>query len=70
MNRALGFSLGIIVGVVAGFGIGILFVPTSGAEMQAQFRTRIEEVRRAGEEAAQARRIELQQQLDELTKPA
>ncbi len=70
MDRAFRISLGIVVGLIAGFGIGILFVPSSGQETQDQIRTRIAEIRRAGQEAAQARRIELQQRYDELTRPA
>jgi gas vesicle protein len=69
VNRAFRVSLGLVIGMVAGFGIGLLFVPRSGRDTQAEIQARIAEIRRAGQEAAQARRIELQQQFDEMTQP-
>lgn len=69
MNRAFRVSLGLVIGMVAGFGIGLLFVPKSGRDTQEKIQARIAEIRRAGQEAAQARRIELQQRFDEMTQP-
>jgi gas vesicle protein len=69
VNRAFRVSLGLVIGMVAGFGIGLLFVPKSGRDTQEKIQARIAEIRRAGQEAAQARRIELQQRFDEMTQP-
>lgn len=69
MDKLFRFGLGFAIGAAAGFGIGLLLVPKSGADTQAAIRGRLAEVRSAGQQAAEARRIELQERFEALTRP-
>jgi len=64
-----GFLIGIVVGGLVGSTIALLLAPEAGEELRAQLRSRGEgffsEVRHAADE----RKIELRQKLDELRAP-
>jgi gas vesicle protein len=69
VNKAFRMAAGLATGMLIGYGIGLFFAPASGEGTRSELQARIEEIRRAGQQAAQTRRIELQQQLDQLTQP-
>jgi len=69
MRKMFGFLIGIVVGGLVGSTIALLLAPEAGEELRAQLRSRGEgffsEVRHAADE----RKIELRQKLDELRAP-
>ncbi len=69
MRRMFGFLIGVMVGGLVGSTIALLMAPESGEVLRAQLRERgqnfFDEVRHAADE----RRIELRQKLDELRAP-
>lgn len=60
------FLAGVVYGALVGAGLALLFAPESGAEIQGRIREWVQEIRTAGEEAAEQRRLELTAQLEEL----
>lgn len=69
MRRTFGFLIGILVGGLVGAVIALLLTPEPGEELRTQLRERgqkfIEEIRHAADE----RKIELRQRLDEMRAP-
>ncbi|NJC97756.1 MAG: hypothetical protein C3F07_07555 [Anaerolineales bacterium] len=69
MRRMFGFLIGVVVGGLVGSTIALLLAPESGEELRSQLRDRgqgfFNEVRHAADE----RKIELRQKLDELRAP-
>jgi gas vesicle protein len=69
MRRIFGFLIGILVGGLVGAVIALLLAPESGEELRSQLRQRgqtfFEEIRHAADE----RKIELRQRLDEMRAP-
>lgn len=69
MRRMFGFLIGIVVGGLVGATIALLLTPEPGEELRAQIRERgqsfFDEVRHAADE----RKIELRQRLDEMRAP-
>lgn len=66
MNRSLSIVLGLMLGAAVGVGLGILFAPQSGAEMQQRIRERVDGVLAEGRQAAETRRLELTEQFEAL----
>ena len=66
MRRMFGFLIGITVGSLVGSTIALLMAPESGDDLRSQLRDRgqnfFEDVRHAADE----RKIELRQQLEEM----
>jgi gas vesicle protein len=69
MRRLLLFLGGILSGGAFGTALALLFTPNSGASMRGDLRTRYENALKAGEAAAQLKRVELEQQLAVMTSP-
>ena len=69
MNRCFRVATGALVGAAVGAGLVILLTPLTGAELRQAIRDRLEEVRAAGQEAAETRRLELTAQLEALKQP-
>jgi len=69
MRRALSFFIGVTVGGLVGATLAMLFAPTSGRELQAQIRDRAENLAADVRQAANTRRIELQERLEDLRAP-
>lgn len=69
MRRMFGFLIGVVVGGLVGSTIVLLLAPEPGEELRAQIRERgqsfFDEVRHAADE----RKIELRQRLDEMRAP-
>ena len=69
MRRMFGFLIGVLVGGLVGSTIALLLAPESGEELRSELRARgdtfFNEVRHAADE----RKIELRQKLDELRAP-
>ena len=69
MRRMFGFLIGIVVGGMVGSTIALLLAPESGEVLRSELRSRgdtfFNEVRHAADE----RKIELRQKLDEMRAP-
>jgi gas vesicle protein len=69
MRRMFGFLIGVTVGGLVGSTIALLMAPESGEQLRAELRSRgvsfFDEVRHAADE----RRIELRQRLEEMREP-
>jgi len=64
-----GFLIGIVVGGLVGSTIALLLAPESGEELRAELRARGEGFFNEVRHAADERKIELRQKLDELRAP-
>jgi gas vesicle protein len=69
MNRIFGFLIGVFAGAMVGSTIALLLAPESGEELRAQIRLRGQNFSNDIRQAADERRIELRQKLDELRAP-
>jgi len=70
MNRVLSISAGLVVGGLCGLGLALLFTPWSGEELRRTIQDNIDTILEEGRAAAEARRRELQRQLEALKEPA
>jgi gas vesicle protein len=70
MRRVMFFVIGILSGVTVGAAAALLFSPASGDSMRRDARRRFDELLRDAQQAAEARRIELETELADLTRPA
>jgi gas vesicle protein len=69
MRKMFGFLIGIVVGSLVGSTIALLLAPESGEELRAQLRSRGDSFFNEVRHAADERKIELRQKLDELRAP-
>jgi hypothetical protein len=69
MNRVINITAGLVLGAVLGAGIVLLFAPQSGAETQQMIRDRIDTIVAEGQDAAEARRLELTERFVALKQP-
>jgi gas vesicle protein len=69
MKRMFGFLIGILVGSLVGSTIALLLAPDSGEKLRSQLRDRGQNFFSDVQHAADERRIELRQKLDELRAP-
>ena len=69
MKRMFGFLIGVVVGGLVGSMIALLLAPGTGEELRAQIRSRGEGFFNEVRHAADERKIELRQKLDELRAP-
>ena len=69
MRKAMAFTFGAIMGGVIGALVALLMAPSSGEELQASIKKQVEDIQSEIKEAAQKKREELEQQLDELIHP-
>jgi gas vesicle protein len=60
------FMTGFILGGILGAAVAILYTPSSGRSLRTQARDYVENVRREMQQANVNRRIELEQELEEL----
>jgi gas vesicle protein len=64
-----GFLIGAALGGLVGAALALLFAPGSGEDMRLEFQNRTEHIQSQVQEAARARRAELEQQLAALRSP-
>ena len=69
MRRMFGFMIGIAVGSLVGSTIALLMAPESGDHLRSQIRERGQNFFNDVRSAADERRIELRQRLDEMRAP-
>ena len=69
MRRMFGFMIGIAVGSLVGSTIALLMAPESGDHLRSQLRERGQNFFSDVRHAADERRIELRQRLDEMRAP-
>jgi len=69
MRRMFGFMIGIAVGSLVGSTIALLMAPESGDHLRSQIRERGQNFFSDVRHAADERRIELRQRLDEMRSP-
>lgn len=64
MRKLLNFLLGMIFGAVVGGVVGLLLAPYSGNELQNRIREETQTLIQKGQEAATAKRVEMEAQLE------
>ncbi|MFT3892911.1 MAG: YtxH domain-containing protein [Anaerolineales bacterium] len=69
MRRMFGFLIGIAVGGLVGSTIALLLAPESGDQLRSEIRVRGENFFSDVRQAADERKIELRQRLDEMRAP-
>ena len=69
MRRMFGFLIGVVVGGLVGSTIALLLAPESGEELRAELRARGDNFFNDVRHAADERKIELRQKLDEMRAP-
>ena len=69
MNRTVTVAGGLLFGAMLAGGLVLLLAPRSGAETQQVIRDRVQSVVSAGQEAAEARRLELTERFEALKEP-
>jgi hypothetical protein len=69
MRRMFGFMMGIVVGALIGSAVALLLAPETGDKFRSEIRARGEVLVNDVRHAAQARRIELTEQLESMRAP-
>ena len=69
MRRMFGFMMGIVAGALIGSTIALLLTPETGEKLRKEIRARGEVLVNDVRNAAQARRIELTEQLESMRAP-
>lgn len=70
MKKFFSFLAGLLTGSIVGASIALLITPYSGQALRSNIQTRYIEIRDEIQSAAEARRLELEKQLETLRKPA
>jgi hypothetical protein len=69
MRRVFGFFIGATIGGLVGATVALLFAPASGKEIRAQITDRAQDFANEIRQAANSKRIELQERLEILRAP-
>lgn len=69
MRKMFGFLIGIVVGALVGSTVALLLAPEAGEELRGQLRDRGAAFQSEIRNAANTRRIELRDRLEELRTP-
>lgn len=64
MRRVIAFLAGVICGALVGGVVGLLLAPYAGPELQKRIQDRVQELIEKGQQAAAAKRVELEAQLE------
>lgn len=70
MRRLFTFLSGVVFGGLVGAALALLLTPDSGEHLRGNIQSRYIELRDEVQHAAESRRLELEEQLRELRKPA
>ena len=68
MRKAMAFTFGAVLGGIIGGLTALLLAPFSGEELRSSIQKQVDQIQIEIKEAAQNKREELEQQLDELIK--
>lgn len=68
MKKALNFIFGAILGGIIGAAAALLFAPFSGEELRSELERKAQNIQIEFKEAASKKRVELEQQLEEMKK--
>jgi gas vesicle protein len=69
MRRAFSFFIGSLIGGIIGAAVALLFAPASGRELRIQINDRAQGLAADIRQAANTKRIELQERLETLRAP-
>jgi gas vesicle protein len=69
MKKAMSFIFGAVIGGVIGGITALLLAPYSGEELQTVIKNEVDKIQIEIKEAAQKKRAELEEQLEELIHP-
>jgi gas vesicle protein len=69
MSRIANLMLGAFLGGLLGSTLGLLLAPSSGEDLRRQAKETISQIQNEMQEAANARRVELEKQLADLRTP-
>jgi gas vesicle protein len=69
VNRIISFLSGALMGALVGSTLAILLAPVSGNELRLKMTEQAKKIQHEVKEASQNRRIELENQLENLRKP-
>jgi len=64
MRKALSFMAGLMIGIVTGGSLALLLTPTPGPELQRRAQEYVQRLIEEGKAAAEARRAEMETQLE------
>jgi len=64
MRKMMGFLAGLICGALVGAVAGLLLAPYAGPELQQRIRAQVQDLIEKGQQAAAAKRAELETQLE------
>ncbi len=68
MRKAMVFTFGAVLGGILGGLIALLLAPSSGKELRSSIQKQVDQIQIEIKDAAQKKREELEQQLNELIK--
>lgn len=68
MKKALNFIFGAILGGIIGAAAALLFAPFSGEKLRSELERKAQNIQIEIKEAASKKRVELEQQLEEMKK--
>jgi gas vesicle protein len=69
MRRAFSFFIGTLIGAIIGAGAALLLAPSAGKDLRLQISDRAQSITDGIRQAANTKRIELQERLDTLRLP-
>jgi len=69
MRKAMAFTFGAVLGGILGGLTAILLAPSSGQELRSTIQKQVDQIQVEIKEAANKKRAELEQQLDEMINP-
>lgn len=69
MKRVVSFLSGAVLGGFVGATVALLFAPAAGDDVRTEMQSRASQLKAEFQQAANARRTELEKQLSELRKP-
>jgi gas vesicle protein len=69
MKRVMSFLSGAAMGVLVGSTLALLLTPASGDDIRLKIQEQVQKIQNEVKQAAESRRVELEEQLANLRKP-